>query len=141
MGRHNNGDGRGQRGIFDPRQAMAFQPALMRRTGLQSNDQHNQIGDIAGQVVPEERVVRNIEKSNHGSDATLSAKLPVFAEASCKRHPARRTFCRRTLASSPISVLIWSSASSCPRKSPSSIPANHPLNPYLSHLSSTCSTL
>src|SRR5258708_16216675 len=96
---------------------MAFQPALMRRAGLQGNDQHNQIGDIAGQVVPEERVVRNIEKSNHGSDATLSAKLPVFAESSCKRHPPCRTFCRRSLLSSPLSVLILLSSSTFPPNS------------------------
>jgi len=40
---------------------------------LERNDEHRQVGKIASQVIPEERVVGEIEKPNHGSNAALSA--------------------------------------------------------------------
>ena len=72
-------DGRRHGRVIDPAQAMALQTALMRRAGLQGNHQHQQISEIAGQVIPEERVVRDVQKSNHGSNAALSGELSLTA--------------------------------------------------------------
>src|SRR5437667_267582 len=99
-------DGRRHGRLIDPAQAMALQTALMRRAGLQGNHQHQQISEIAGQVIPEERVVRDVQKSNHGSNAALSGEPSLAAVSPAGRVPVRSTFCRRSLTSSLISVLL-----------------------------------
>src|SRR4029077_16236064 len=88
----NDRDGRRHGRVIDPVQAMALQTTLMGRTGLQGNHQHHQIGEIAGQVVPEERVVRDVQEPNHGSNAALPERLSLTASSSAKRVPVRSTF-------------------------------------------------
>src|SRR4029077_19438883 len=101
----------------------------MGRTGLQGNHQHHQIGEIAGQVIPKERVVRDIQESNHGSNAALPERLSLTASSSARRVPVRSTFCRRSLTSSLISVLTRSSFSSFARKSAFSSAVKYACNP------------
>lgn len=59
---------------------MALQPALMQGTGFHRDDQHRQICEIAGQVVPEKRVIRNVQESNHRVK-TFSSEFSVNATA------------------------------------------------------------
>src|ERR1700687_2888898 len=96
---------------------MAFQPALVGCGSLQRDNSHRQVGQIAGQVIPEERVVGEIEKPNHGSNATLSAVCAVFDGSSAGSAPVCSTFCKRPFPSSLIFVPAWISASSFPRRS------------------------
>ena len=117
MCRRYDRDGRRHGRIIDPAQAMALQIALMRRAGFQGNHQHHQISEIAGQVIPEKRVIRDVQKSNHGNNAALSGALSLTADSPARGVPVRSTFCRRSLTSSLISVLLWSSCSSFARKS------------------------
>jgi hypothetical protein len=70
--------GGGQRSFLNPLQPMAMESSLMGQTRFERHDQHRQIGEIAGQVVPEQRMVGNIQELNHRSSTALSGRLWFF---------------------------------------------------------------
>src|SRR5436309_11116869 len=91
-------------------QAIALEPALMRRAGFQRDQQHHQISEIARQVIPEQRVIRDVEELNHEDAATLvsGARLETssqISELDCKMF-------RRRAVSAAGSAQFCSSASS-----------------------------
>src|ERR1700722_14383863 len=96
---------------------MTLQPVLMHRACLQRDNQHEQVGNICCQVIPEQDVFRNVQKANHGGHGILSVALSVVTGSSASRVPVCSTRCKRFLSSSLTFALSRSSSSSFPRKS------------------------
>lgn len=73
---------------------MAFEPPLVCRAGSQRNDQHREIGQIAGQVIPEEYVIRKIENGGHTRYPALPGAYSMRDNSSGLSVPVRSTSSR-----------------------------------------------
>src|SRR6266849_5426876 len=102
VGRHDDRDGRREWRVFNPSQTMTFQPALVRRAGFQSHQQHHQVSDVAREVVPEQRVVGNLQEPNHRRAAAFFATFSVAAASDTGSEPDRSTLCSRSFSSQAI---------------------------------------
>src|SRR6266480_2918696 len=95
---------------------MAFQTTLVRRTCLQRDNQHGQVSQIAGQVIPEERVIRNLQEPNHDRNADFAGSNSASTVSSASSTPVRRIFHSLVFSALFPAVQASSSSSSLPRK-------------------------
>src|SRR5882724_9957127 len=99
---HKDGDGRRQRGLFDPVKPNTFQVPQVRCARPQCNEEHRKVSKIGEQIIVEKKLVRGVQKVNHERDAAAAAE--TFSWGACCSGgavPVCRTSINISLSCSP----------------------------------------